>query len=463
MNSKKKNREPEGVKQHFNRIAAEYDYWKKKNDYYYSLIKDFYRKNIPPGSSVLELGCATGQILASVEPKRGVGIDISDSLITLAKSKYPQYEFNVADVEEFTFSEKFDYCVMSDLIDHLHNIPRAIQSAYGALKPGGKLIITSINPLWNPLFGLLEKMRLKMPEGPHCFIPNRFLEFFCQMKGFKTVCKGALIFIPKKIIFIGGILNRIIPKTPLLNRFCWVQTLIVSKDQKAKLDLSCSVIVAAYNEEENIAECVERVPDIGREYEIIVINDGSKDKTPEILTALARKKHNLRVINFPENRGKASAIEEGIRAARKEVIIILDADMSVAPEDIPLFVEPLERGIADFINGTRLIYDMQKHAMAQVKRIANFILAVLFSALNQLRLTDTLCGTKAFFRKDFQDIKIRGEKWGDLVLLEHAKRKGLRIREIPIRYYTRTGGVSKMRFSDGLRFIRFTLSAALKR
>lgn len=453
----------EDVKIHFDNIAGKYDYWKQKGSYYYTLIKNFYRKHIPSGSSVIEFGCGTGEVLASCKPKRGLGIDFSEKILEIARDKYPQYEFRVADVEDFSPVEKFDYVIMSDLIDHLSDIPRAIENANRALNHNGRLIITTINPLWNPIFGLLERLRLKMPEGPHCFIPNRFIEFFCRIKGFNIISKGALMFIPKKVPLFSDLLNNIIPNVPIVNRLCWVQTLIAQKAQRPKRELGYSVIIPAYNEEENIAECIERIPGLKRDYEIIVIDDGSEDATPIILKKLQDRIHNLRSIRFPKNRGKAYAVEEGIRYAKKEVVVILDADMAVNPEDIPLFVEPLERGIVDFVNGTRLIYNMEKRAMSQIRRIGNFLFALMCSLILKYNITDTLCGTKAFYKKDFQDIKISGERWGDFVLLGIAKKLGLRVGEVPVRYYVRKSGQSKMRpLSDGLMFMGYILKMALK-
>ena len=448
---------------HFDLIAADYDYWKEKSGYYYALIKDFYKKHIPSGSSVIEFGCGTGEVLASCRPKRGLGIDFSENILEIARDKYPGYEFKGADVEGFSSTEKFDYVIMSDLIDHLSDIPRAIESAHRVLTPKGKLIITSINPLWSASFELLEKLKLKMPEGPHCFIPNRFIEFFCRVKGFDILSKGALIFIPKNIPLLSGLLNRVIPELPIINRLCWVQTLVVEKGQRRKRELSYSVIIPAYNEEKNITECIERISKLNRDYEIIVIDDGSKDATSALLKRLQDKIHNLRSVRFPENRGKASAVEEGIRLAKKEVVVILDADMAVPPEDIALFLEPLERGLVDFVNGTRLVYNMEKKAMSQIKKIGNFLFALFFSLMLKYSVTDTLCGTKAFFRKDFKDLKISGERWGDFVLLDRAKKMRLRVGEVPVRYYARIFGQSKMRpFSDGLRFMSYILKMALR-
>ncbi len=455
--------EIEAVKSHFENIAQSYDYWKRRNKYYYSLIKNFFNRNIPVDSTVIEFGCATGDILASCEPKVALGIDFSPSLLKIARNKYPDYEFKLANVEKFISTDKFEYCIMSDLIDHLSNIPQALDSAYGVLDQGAKLLITTINPIWGPALGLFEKLHQKMPEGPHSFIPNRFIEFFCKTKGFRILSKGALIFIPLRIPFISDILNNIIPGLPILNRFCWVQTLIAQKETLSITKISYSVIIPAYNEEKNIKECIDRIPKSDRDCEIIVIDDGSTDATSQIVKEMQRNLYHLKLIVFPKNLGKAAAIEEGIRQAGKDAVVILDADMAVAPEDIVLFIEPLEIQTAQFVNGTRLVYDMEKNAMEQIKRIANFSLALFLSFIFKTSITDTLCGTKSFLRKDFQAIKMNGERWGDLVLLWTAKIKGLKIEEVPVRYYSRKSGNSKMRlFYDGSRFISYVIKMSLK-
>jgi GT2 family glycosyltransferase/predicted small secreted protein len=454
----------EEIKNHFNTISADYDYWKSRNYYYYSLIKEFFKKNIPAGSSVVEFGCATGDILAACNPKRGLGLDVSSNIIEVAKTKYPCYEFKVVDVEKFSTTEKFDYVIMSDLLDHLSDIAAAIENANNLLSAEGKLVITTINPLWNPVFGLLERLRLKMPEGPHCFIPNSFIKFFCQLKGFKNISIGATVFIPKKIPFFSDSLNKIIPAMPLINRLCWVQTLIAQKGEVSKKELSYSIIIPTYNEEKNIEDCIKRIPKLEKDYEILVVDDGSRDNTPRILEKIQKINPNLRSIRLSSNNGKAYAVEEGIRHAQKDIIVILDADMSVAPEDLTLFIEPIERGLADFVNGTRLIYNMEKKAMDQMRRIANFLLAILFSLLLKIRITDALCGTKAFLKKDFREINISGERWGDLVLLWTAQNKGLRIVEVPIRYYARRSGNSKMHFFyDGIKFIGYFFKITLRK
>ena len=156
------------VHAHFEQLASEYDYWKERAHYYYSSLKKIYQNFIPAGSRVLEIGCGTGEILSSVGPKHGVGIDISEGMIARAKQKFPQLTFFVDDAQEIKrVRGTFDYVVMSDLIEHVYDVQTILEEARRFLKPQGSLVLTSINPLWSPIFDLAERFHLKAAEGPH--------------------------------------------------------------------------------------------------------------------------------------------------------------------------------------------------------------------------------------------------------------------------------------------------------
>lgn len=217
------------VRLHFNNIAGAYDAWKNKNTYYYSLIKDFYKSQIPKGSCVLELGCATGDILASCRPKRGLGIDISEEMICLARQKYPQYEFRVSDAEKELAGEGFGFVIMSDLLDHVSRIARVFAAASSALAPAGKLICTTINPFWGPVLNAAENLKFKMREGPHSFVTIGQAVSACKAVNLRVIDRGFFVFFPKKIPFIAQAFNKIMPHVPLCNRLCWVQFLIAQK------------------------------------------------------------------------------------------------------------------------------------------------------------------------------------------------------------------------------------------
>lgn len=219
-----------------------------------------------------------------------------------------------------------------------------------------------------------------------------------------------------------------------------------------------SVIVPCYNEEGNIAECVKRVPQMGRFTEIVVVNDGSKDNTLKVVEALRSDYPNLTVITYEKNGGKGTAVWRGLRAAKGDIVMILDADMTVPPEELVEFYEALEYHAADFASGTRFLYPMEKEAM----RFANYIGNILFSKLVQVivgsECSDTLCGTKAMRKTDFAHFVLEDKAWGDFDLIFHAARMKLRCVEVPVHYKSRVAGESKMKaFNAGVKFLKLCL------
>ena len=207
--------------------------------------------------------------------------------------------------------------------------------------------------------------------------------------------------------------------------------------------IELSVIIPCYNEEGNVRACVERVPtNMPWETEIIVVDDGSKDNTAKIARSIKRK--NLHVIRYAKNMGKGYAFRTGLNAARGEVVVICDADMATQPEEIPDIVRPIFEDKADCVNGTRMIFPMEKGAMRPLHYPGNMIFALMVSAIIRKRLSDTLCGFKAFRRKMLLG-KLKENSWMDFELLIKARRNGLRIVEVPIHYKTRKVGESKMK------------------
>ncbi len=219
---------------------------------------------------------------------------------------------------------------------------------------------------------------------------------------------------------------------------------------------SVSVIIPCYNEEGNIENCIKRVPKLGRKTEIIVVDDGSKDKTAEIAKKLKSKYSNLRLISYKPNHGKGYAVKAGLDVAQEDILLILDADMAVSPEELTKFIKPLEEGKADFTNGTRFIYKMEKGAMGKLNNIGNRFMGVMFSLVLGQKITDSLCGTKVFFRKDYKKIGIYpDDPWGDFSLIFGAAKLGLKINEIPVHYKRRVAGKSKMKIIEhGIKLMR---------
>ncbi|MBW2975692.1 glycosyltransferase family 2 protein [Candidatus Woesearchaeota archaeon] len=228
--------------------------------------------------------------------------------------------------------------------------------------------------------------------------------------------------------------------------------------------IGLSIIIPCLNEEGNIRKCIERIPKMPYSAEVIVVDDGSKDKTSQ--TARNTKNPNLKkikVVSYKNNRGKGYAFRKGLEHAEGQVVIILDADMTSPPEEIPLITGPIFAGKADFVNGSRLFYPMEKGAMKWLHIPGNRIFALIISLIIGKYLTDTLCGFKAFKRQLIPVQELKENSWMDFELLIKAKRNNLRIAEVPIHYKARKAGLSKMRtFKHGYNMFMMLLKAIQK-
>lgn len=225
---------------------------------------------------------------------------------------------------------------------------------------------------------------------------------------------------------------------------------------KIKNTNSLSIIIPCYNEEDNIEECLRRIPKMPWKTEVIVVDDGSKDNTSKMARKVKAKyrMNNARIISYKQNHGKGYALRTGIQAAKGTFGIILDADMATQPEEIPSVVKPLFDGKTDFVNTTRFIYPMEEGSMRPLHKPGNKVFAFLVSTIIGQRLNDTLCGFKAFRIKPFKN-KLRENEWPDFELLIKAKRMNMRILEVPINYKGRVAGVSKMKtFKHGYSMLK---------
>jgi ubiquinone/menaquinone biosynthesis C-methylase UbiE len=437
------------VKKHFNSIAGDYDSWRKKNKYYSQQVKDLYIKNVPADQSVLEIGCGTGTVISEIAPLKGVGIDISEKMIGVALKNYPHISFLVSDAMAIALKQKFTYVIAPDFIDHAPDIWTFCREVESVTAPGGFLILNTINPIWRFLLDVFEWLKLKMPEGPHTFYNLNDITEMLKLFSFKVKKQEYFLFIPKDIILVSRIINRLIPRIPFLRTFCLCQYIIAEKDAVVapqQNHLSASIIIPCHNEEMNIEQCYFRIPSIGSSLEVIFIDDGSTDKTKDNIEALMAHDKRIKLISYPRCRGKGYAIKRGFEAATKDVLMILDADMSVMPEELPQFFSVINEGKAGFVNGTRMVYPV-KQSMNVLHVLGNKIFSYLFSWILGQRITDTLCGTKVFLRKDYERFRLfaKNDPWGDFDLLISAAKTGIKIVELPIRYQKRSFGYSKMR------------------
>lgn len=439
--------EKSSVKKHLNDMAEKYDYWKNKNWYYYDNIKNYIKANVHPSARVLEIGCATGDILAYTEPRHGIGIDISDGMIDIARKKHPHLNFYSTSIEDVDLDETFDYIIMVDILDHVYDIMDVFISLEKFCHPTTKIILTTISPWWEPILALTEKLGMKMPEGLHNCVDIRAIKNILAQLNFEVSHSGYMLLCPKYVPGLSYLMNTIGVRTFGLKRLSPVQTMIVRPMQPTTTDLNlgCSVVIPCHNEEDNIQDAIRRVPQMGQGTEVIVVNDGSTDHTVQKVNEIIREFPHVKLVDYSPNRGKGQAVREGFKAATKEVLMILDADLSVDPEELPRFFAPLNKGLCQFVNGSRMVYPMESQAMRTLNLFGNKIFSQIMTFLLNQAVTDTLCGTKAFYRADYQHMSLTFDKWGDYDFLFGAARMGSKILEVPVHYKDRLGGESKMK------------------
>jgi SAM-dependent methyltransferase len=217
----------EEIRQHFEAVAGDYDRWKEKSSYYYGLLAEIYRELVPPGRSVLEVGCGTGTLLSRLEPRRGVGIDFSPRMVEIASAKFPDLVFAVADAEDPHLDETFDFIVVPDVIEHLSDPAAMFRSIRKCCRPDSRVIVTCVNPLWAPALHMAERLGLKMPEGEHRWLPERELRGLAGEAGFATVNGFGRILCPKEVPLLAWLLNRA-ATLKVLRPFCLTQVLVLT-------------------------------------------------------------------------------------------------------------------------------------------------------------------------------------------------------------------------------------------
>jgi SAM-dependent methyltransferase len=436
--------------------------------YYHELIKRYYKFFIPEGVKALEFGCGIGDLLASLNPSKGVGVDISEEMIKLARARHPEIEYHVSDALEYKTHEKFDYILASDLINDLKDVEEFFHKLHEFATPRTRLVINFYNNLWKPVLRLAEILGLKSPTPPQNWLSVQDVENLLYLAGWEVIQVETKILLPVKIPVISNLINRWV--APFLRNFCLTIFIIARPrpDFSKREEFTCSVVIPCRNEAGNIEQAVLDLPALGKSMEIIFVEGGSTDNTWEEIQRVKEKYKDRNIIALKQSGiGKANAVRDGFKAASGEFLIILDADLTVHPQDLMKFYRARSTGAGEFINGVRLVYLMEKEAMQFLNMIANKFFGLTFSWLLGQPIKDTLCGTKALLKSDYLNIEKNrsyfGEfdPFGDFDLLFGAKKMNLKIVDMPIRYRSRTYGSTNIRrWRHGWMLLKMVLFAA---
>lgn len=466
------------IRAYFDRIAPELDRWSRRNRYYYGDLARLHQFIIPPGSRVLEVGCGTGDLLHATAPAIGVGIDFAPAVTAIARQKYPELAFYTLDAEAIEPAQlapehrQFDYILLSGVLGYLGDIQAVLQRLQPFCQPHTRLILTFHSHLWEPLLGLAERIGQRRPQPPQNWLSMDDVANLLTITGYSPLQRGNRFLWPKFVPGIAGLVNRYLAPLPVVKHLC-LTTFIVARPQPllSSEQPTCSVIIPARNEAGNIAAAVARLPQLGAHTEVIFVEGHSRDQTwPAIQDLVQTYRGPFTLKAFQQTgRGKADAVRLGFDQASGDILLILDADLTVPPEDLPHFVEVLASGRGEFANGSRLVYPRSKTAMPWLNMVANKIFALLFSFLLEQPLKDTLCGTKVLWRRDYQRIAAGRsyfgdfDPFGDFDLLFGAAKLNLHIVEVPIRYQPRTYGSSNIaHVKEGLILLKMCLYASRK-
>ncbi|XHR82608.1 MAG: glycosyltransferase [Gloeotrichia echinulata GP01] len=474
----------EKTKRNFDEVAIDLDWWNLRNKYYYQDIQNLHKFLIPTESNVLEIGCGTGDLLASLNPKLGVGIDLSPQVITIAEEKYPSLSFYCLDAENLNqefitnsslSSVKFDFIILSGVLGYLTDIQLVLQHLQIFCHPRTRIILTFHNFLWEPILRFAERIHQRRPQPPQNWLSMNDIINLLSITGYQSVKIGRRFLIPKRIPVISDLINRYFSQLPVINHLGLTNYVVArpawySNSEKVQ-DYTVSVIIPARNEAGNIPAAIERLPQLGKQTEVIFVEGHSKDDTWEQIQQLVQNyQGNFTLKAFQQtSKGKADAVRLGFNEATGDILIILDADLTVQPEELIKFVEVIATNRGEFINGSRLVYPYSNQAMPWLNSVANKFFALIFSFLLGQNIKDTLCGTKVLWREDYQRIANNRnyfgdfDPFGDFDLLFGAAKLNLHLVEVPVRYQERTYGKSNIsHFREGLVLLGMCLHAARK-
>ena len=374
-------------------------------------------------------------------------------------------------IESIAFkNKKYKTIILTDLFEVSTDILELLSMVNKLLGKDGVIVICSINQKWNRILNLFERLNLKDENQKRLFINSTIVLNIAKVTGLEFVTQRNKQIFPFKMLGLGSLINNILEI--LFFPFSFGIRIYSILNQQEKFNeekkYSKSIIIPAKNEEKNLKPLLNQIPKLEEDHEIILAIGDSEDKTYEVAKEIKEARcwpFEVKVIK-QTGKGKANAVWEAVEEASKEVIIILDADISVNPETIVQFNSVIDTGKASFVNGTRLIYGMESGAMRIVNNLGNRIFQYIVSIIIGQKITDSLCGTKVFFRKDFNKIKLWKElvqmkdPFGDFDMIFTAGYFGLKILEIPVRYQARVYGVTQIkRFRDGYKLIIYLFNS----
>jgi len=397
------------------------------------------------------------------------GVDASPRQIAEAGRNCPGVDLRAVSGEDFVSDRPVDVILMADTLNHARDAQALLEKAGDSANAGTRLVVTTYNTLWKPILGLATALGFRSKQPELNWLSSDDVANLLELSGWELIKRDARILAPPGIPLVSVLLNRFV--APLVPIFCLSNIAIARmRSPRPNAGSSVSVVIPARNESGNIEAAVQRTPEMGAWTELIFIEGNSTDDTWEAIQAVQARHPDkkIRIAQQP-GKGKGDAVRKGFEMASGDILMILDADLTMPPEDLPKFYHAVHSGTCEFANGCRLVYPMEDGAMRFLNLCANKLFGVLFSWLLGQKVKDTLCGTKVLTKHNYEKILANRayfgdfDPFGDFDLLFGADKLGLKIRDIPVRYRERTYGETNIhRFRQGTLLFRMVFFAARK-
>lgn len=475
-------------------------------------ITRLYRLIVPRNASVLMVGARAGDLLSALEPSRGVGVDIDPGAIDEARRRHASLRFETIESYErlgelatrltdesgagpgseaaarsaaigsatagaapaFDLDadpnrpSRFDFILLPDVLVDLWDVQAVFASLRSFCHRDTRLVLNSYSRLWQLPLAAARRLGLARPRLGRSWLDPHDVRNLLALEGFECFRSFSEILLPLPIPLVQPIMNRGLAKLWPLRHLC-LTNFFIARPAPAPMTrpMRVSVVVPARNEAGNIRRICEEIPELGAGTEIIFVEGNSTDDTWATLERTIPDFHHrsIKLLKQP-GKGKGDAVRCGFAAATGDLLMILDADLTVPAADLRRFHDAIASGRGEFINGVRLVYPMQDEAMRFLNLVANKFFALSFSWVLGQPIKDTLCGTKVLTRRNYERIAANraffGEfdPFGDFDLIFGAAKLNLRIVDLPIRYQSRLYGTTNIsRWRHGMLLLRMLLLA----
>jgi SAM-dependent methyltransferase len=456
---------------HWDAFARRLDTWSGWEGYYRRRLTQVYQFLVAPGQRVLEIGCAQGDLLAELRPSLGIGLELSGEVLKRAARRHPQLRFIQADAHDLGLKETFDAIILSDLVNDLWDVQGVFQQVAQLATGRTRIILNAYSRVWELPLAIARRVGLAKPTLDQNWLTVEDIAGLLSLADLEVIRHWEEVLWPLPTPLLAAWANRYLVKLWPFKTLA-VTNFIVARRRPQRQPMPkeplVSVIIPARNEAGNIPQIFARTPAMGRGTELVFVEGHSKDDT---YAAIEKA-----ILDHPERRcqllrqtgvGKGDAVRLGLARASGDILMILDADLTVPPEDLPRFYEVLRSGNGEVASGVRLVYPMEREAMPFLNLVGNKFFSLAFSWLLGQPIKDTLCGTKALWRADYERIAANRsyfgdfDPYGDFDLLFGAAKLNLKIIEVPIRYRERTYGATNIqRWRHGWLLLRMVLFAA---